>query len=118
MTLYAVYDRPGDPAPAVVAEKFSWLAFLLPPVFTLVHGLWLSFFAVVSVTLLVILAGAVIGPDAASLVYIALALLFGFEAPALRGAALRRRGFGHAADIVASGPDLAAVTWLEQKGAP
>lgn len=118
MTLYAVYDKQGEPAPQVVAEKFSWLAFLLPPVFTLVHGLWLSFFAVVSIVLLVILSSAVIGDDAAGVLYLALAVFFGFEASALRGAALRRRGYGHAADIVASGPDLAAVTWLEQKGTP
>ena len=33
MTLYSVFDRRHDEAPAVVADRFSWLAALLPPVF-------------------------------------------------------------------------------------
>src|SRR6185312_11594312 len=33
MTIYAVFDRDAKEVPAVVAERFSWLAFLLPPLF-------------------------------------------------------------------------------------
>src|SRR6185437_8661590 len=42
MTIYAVFDRDAKEVPAVVAERFSWLAFLLPPLFALRHGLLLA----------------------------------------------------------------------------
>jgi hypothetical protein len=42
MTVYAVFDRDANLVPAVVPERFSWFAAFLPPVFAIVHGLWLE----------------------------------------------------------------------------
>ena len=35
MTLYSVYERSDEIAPAVVPETFSWAAAILPPVLTI-----------------------------------------------------------------------------------
>ena len=39
MTLYSVFDRRLDEAPATVPDRFSWFAALLPPIWALAHGL-------------------------------------------------------------------------------
>jgi hypothetical protein len=114
MTTFAVYEKLDDPIPAVVPDRFSWLAFLLPPIFALAHGLWLDLLAFVLLVVILGLAGRAIGPDAAFWIYVVLALLIGFEASALRGFGLRRRGFVHRADLVASNSDIALVQYLRQ----
>jgi hypothetical protein len=117
MTIYAVFARDANEVPRVVPERFSWLAFLLPPVFAVWEQLWLE---LVAWLVLVMLLGAgvpVIGGTAVFCIYGLLMLWIGFEAPALRAAALRRAGFTHLTDLVAAGPDLAAVAALAGRGA-
>ncbi len=92
MTLYSVYARP-DQAPAVVADRFSWFAALLPPVFALLHGLWLLLFAWVAIVLGTGVIGSFLGWDAAFWTYVLLALLIGFEAPTFRRVKLGRKGW-------------------------
>jgi hypothetical protein len=116
MTTFAVYDKFADPIPAVVPDRFSWLAFLLPPVFALAHGLWLELVAWVVFVVALGFAGIAIGAGAAFWIYWTVALLIGFEASALRGGALRRRGFRHRADLVASTGDIAQVQYLRSEG--
>ena len=86
MTLYSLFTRNGadgpDAAPQAVAERFSWFAFLLPPVYALVHRLWLAFLGLVVVILALGFAGRWLGGDAAFWLYGLMALWFGFEAPA------------------------------------
>lgn len=118
MTIYSVYDKPNDPVPAVVPDRFSWFAFLLPPVFALAHGLWLELLAFVVLMLLLGLARPYIGGDALFWVYVILALLAGFEAPALRRGALGRRGYRHRADLVAAAADLAQLEFLKSRKLP
>ncbi len=112
MTLYCVYDRP-DSAPVAVADRFSVLAALLPPVFALMHGLWLLLIGwallLVAIAGLSVLAGA----EAAFWVYGALVLLIGLEAPTLRRLRLGRLGFRYRAEILAPDEDLAALAWLQ-----
>lgn len=117
MTLYSVFEKPAVPsaAPAVVPDRFSWLAAVLPPVYLLWHGLWLELL----VWCLVMggLTGVAIwlGPDLALLAYLLFAWLLGLEAAALRRAGLRRRGWQHGGELVAAAPDLAEVAWLERR---
>ena len=114
MTLFAILDpKPGQTAlPAAIAEKFSWLAALLPPVFLLRHGLWLELVALVLAVVALILAARVIGDDAAGLLYVLGALWLGFAAPALRRAALLRHGWHARGPLVAASADLAQLEAL------
>lgn len=118
MTTYSVFEKPADPVPVVVPDRFSWLAFLLPPVFAIAHGLWLELLAFVVLVLLAAVLGPVIGGDAVILSYVVLALLIGFEASALRRAALSRRGFRHRTDLVAAAGDLAQLEFLRSTRLP
>lgn len=113
MTLYSVYARNAD-APKAVADRFSWLAALLPPVYALAHRLWLAL-----IGWLVVVAGLVAlsnwaGDDLGTALYILAAILFGFEAPALSGMKLARSGWSYRTDVFAADPDLAAVDYLKQ----
>ena len=114
MTLFAIYERQSA-APAAIPEKFSWLAFLLPPVFTLVHGLWLELIAYIVAVIALGFAAPILGGVATFWLYILFALWIGFTAPSLRRHALHQRGWSHRGDRVAAAPDLATLSWLESK---
>jgi hypothetical protein len=117
MTMYSVFQAPeieGDDAlPAVVPEKFSWFAAILPPVYALAHGLWLGFLAYVVAFVALMIIGKLIGGDAAFWLYILFAIGIGFEAPALRRRKLLRQGWLHRGDVIASGKDIAALEALK-----
>jgi hypothetical protein len=115
MTLYSVFDRRLDEAPAVVPDRFSWFAALLPPVYALVHGLWLGLLVWVLLLALVVLASLWLGGAAGVWLYVLLAVLAGFEAPSVRRRALRRRGYVHRAELVAAAADLAERDWLQRR---
>lgn len=117
MTLYSIFERDAAPeAPVAVAEKFSWLAALLPPLFGLVYGLWLELLAFLAAVAMIAMLSLWLGPAAGLLLYVLLVLLIGFEAPALRRGALRRRGFIHRTELFAAAADLAQVEWLKRRG--
>ena len=114
MTLFAIYDR-SSAVPAAIAEKFSWLAFLLPPVFALVHRLWLLLIGYIVAVIALGFAATILGGGATFWLYVLFALWIGFAAPSLRRHALVHRGWSHHGDRVAAAPDLAALSWLESK---
>lgn len=114
MTLYAVFERPSDPEPAVVPETFSWFAALLPPVYALVHGLWLGLLGYVVLVVALGSAALYLG-EATFWLYVLAAALIGFEAPALRGAKLVARGYSYRSDVIAAAEDLAQTEWLKRK---
>jgi hypothetical protein len=111
VTLYAIYDpKPGKPAlPAAVPEKFSWLAALLPPVFLVLHGLWLELLGFALAVVALVLLTRVIGDDATFPLYVLGAVWLGFAAPGLRRHALAWRGWTHRGTRVALSPDLAQL---------
>jgi hypothetical protein len=109
MTIYAVFDRDATGAPAVVPDRFSWLAALLPPLFALLHGLWLELVVYVIAVVLLGAAAPTFGGTAIFWIYVAFALWIGFEAPAMRRSALRRRGWRFRSDIVAASSDMAEL---------
>lgn len=117
MTLYSVFDHePLSSEPlAVIAEKFSWFAALVTPVWALVHGVWLGLgLWIVGVVGLYFVA-SLVGEDAISAIYMLFAAYFGFEAPALRAASLRRRGWRYRSDIIAGAEDLALLEYVKQR---
>jgi hypothetical protein len=117
MTIYAVFDRDANEAPAVVPDRFSWFAALLPPVFALVHGLWLEFVVYFVLVFLLSASSAAIGDNAAFWIYVLLAAWIGFGAPALRRGALARRGWHYRTDVIARGDDMAELEGLRTRRA-
>ncbi|WDR01803.1 DUF2628 domain-containing protein [Devosia algicola] len=115
MTVYAIYEAgSGNKAPVAVAEKFSWLGFLLPPVFAVLHGLWLELLVYGVKIVALIWLSQYIGSDTAMLLYLALAVWIGLAAPAMRRAKLGRKGWHHRADRVAASSDTATLAWMER----
>lgn len=113
MTLYSVYEPPGDDADlearvekiAFVKEGFSWLALFIPVIWLIYQRMWLEL-----VAFLAVIAGVSwmlgTGPDArqfAGWFSLGLSVLLAFEAGDLRGWALQRRGYRFAG--AASGRD-------------
>ena len=116
MTLYSVFDRRLDEAPAVVPDRFSWFAALLPPVWAAVHGLWLAFVGYLVGLALIVLVGTYLGEEAGFWLYMLFAALIGFEASNLRRRGLRGRNFVHRAELIAPADDLAQVEWMKRRG--
>jgi hypothetical protein len=117
MTVYSIFDAPeardDDAVPAVVPERFSWFAALLPPLFGLVHGLWLGLAAYIATVILLALAARWIGGSASFWLYVLLAFYIGFEAPALRRAKLVGKGWLYRTEVIAAGDDLATLQALK-----
>ena len=85
-----------------VRDGFSWLAFLVPPIWCLANGMIVVFIAVaVAGGAAVMAAQLTLGGGLASLFPLALALWFGFEAHALKRWAMARRGWTLAAVVEA-----------------
>lgn len=114
MTLYAIFDpKPGKPAlPAVLPESFSWLVAILPPVFLVVHGLWLELVAWIVALVALVMFSGFLGSDAAFLIYLLSALWMGLAASGLRRHALLMRGWRHRDTRVAASADQALLEAL------
>ena len=117
MTVYSIFEKPQgkaakDRAPVAIPERFSWFATLLPPVFALVHGLWLLLAFWIALVLGLAYAGRVIGPDAVFWLYVVVVVFLGFETPALRRDWLLFRGYQWRGDIIAPAEDLAQRDYL------
>lgn len=108
MTLYSVYARPAQ-VPQVIADRFSWFAALLPPVYAIVHGTWLLLAGWVVGALLVAVIGLTLGTEAGFWTYVVFAIFIGFEATTFRRTRLGRRGWAYGGDIVAADEDLALL---------
>ena len=122
MTVYSIFEKPQGKAaknrvpeaipPVAVAERFSWTAALLPPVFALLNGLWLLLVFWVALAVGLYYISRVIGDDAAIWLYVLAAVFLGFEAPAFRRDGLVARGFIWRGDLIAQGEDLAQRDFL------
>lgn len=115
MTLYAIYDpKPGTPAlPAAVPEKFSWLAALLPPVFLLIHGLWVELLALIVLIVALVMLSGFIGDDAASALYLLAAIWLGFAASGQRRNGLAARGWTLRGERLAATAEMAQLEALQ-----
>ena len=115
MSFYAIFDpQPGKPAlPVAVADRFSWLACLLPPVFALRHGLWLELLGFGLLVVALNFAGLWLGSGASFWLYVILAISLGFAAPALRRGKLRRQGWAYRSHVFATHAELAQLEALQ-----
>jgi len=116
LTLFALY-QPRDDAglPSAVGERFSWFAFLLPPLHALLHRHWDQLGLFVLVLAALVLCAKLLGLDAALWLYLPLALAFGFAAPGAERRALRRRGYAPAGHVFAADADRARLAYLENR---
>jgi uncharacterized protein DUF2628 len=77
-----------------VKDGFSWWAALVPPVWLLSKRMWLEFAIYLAATALIVWAFTSAGAaDAGNAILLIAQIVFGFEAGALYGAALERRGW-------------------------
>ncbi|RWO92888.1 DUF2628 domain-containing protein [Mesorhizobium sp.] len=98
MAVYVVMEPPGrgekPDTTAFVRDGFSWLGFLVPPLWLLWHRLWIeAAMAFVAMALLSMLAEGLSLGLAGRLLSLLVSLYVGLEGQALRIAALRRRGW-------------------------
>jgi hypothetical protein len=97
MASYVVMEQPGRTGTADVAlvrDGFSWLAFVVPPLWLAWRRLWFEALLAFLVLALVSALGEVSGWGfVASLLTLAVSLYVGLEGQNLRVAALRRRGW-------------------------
>jgi hypothetical protein len=117
MTVYSVYDRRLDEPPAMVPDRFSWFAALLPPVFAIAHRLWLAALLWLVGVVIIIGLGLWLGGDAGFWLYVLLAVWFGWEAAAFRRRGLRRQGYVYRTERIAAAEDLAQVDWIRRRHA-
>jgi len=113
VAIHSVYAHASGDIVAV-PDRFSFLAALLPPVYAVLHGLWLMLGLWVLGVALVAGAGFVLGEDAGFWLYVLGAVLAGFEAPTLRRLKLRRRGFSYRGELLARNEDEAVVGVLSR----
>jgi hypothetical protein len=120
MTLYSIFEKPQakaakDRAPVAIAERFSWAAMLLTPLYALFNGLWLLLVFWIALVMGLSYASRVIGIDAAVLLYAVVAVFLGFEAPAFRRDWLLFRGYQWRGDVISSAEDLASRDYLAHR---
>jgi hypothetical protein len=94
--LYTVH-RKGERGLRVVADRFSWLALLLLPVWLVWERLWLTALALVAL----LAAVALLAPLAVSPVLYGAGAIAAFEGASLIRAELRLRGWREAAAVEA-----------------
>ena len=124
MSVFQVMQKipSGDETPDAVetcfiADRFSCGAALLTPLWAVAHGLWLELVLWVAGVIAIGLSAEVIGGEAAFWLYVLASFLIGFEAAGVRAAALKRRGYQMAGDIIAMAEDLAELEWQRRGGA-
>ncbi|SJM28466.1 DUF2628 domain-containing protein [Mesorhizobium delmotii] len=98
MAIYVVMEPPGrgekPDTTAFVRDGFSWLGFLVPPLWLLWHRLWIeAALAFVTMAFFSMLAEGLSLGLAGPLLSLLVSLYVGLEGQALRIAALRRRGW-------------------------
>lgn len=100
----------ADPADIeLVRDRFSWGAALVPPVWAILHGLWLALALWFAGLIVIGVVGLFAGDAVGYWLYALFALWYGFAASDLRVGALRREGY------VAAGPRIAADQLLAER---
>lgn len=121
MPLYQVMQHPKgsqdpftDSGAVFINDRFSWIAALLTPLWTLYNGLIAETIIWAVGAGALIIAGVALNNPAVWWIYPFVAALIGWEAPNILAAGLRRRGYLAAGDIVASSSDTAEMEWLKR----
>ena len=104
--LYTVHEKRGEVR--VVADRFHLVGFLLPPVWAVWHGLWVTLAAYAALIGLAFLWS----PFGVPPVSLGISLILGFEGGAVRRAELGLRGWRPAGLVEARSAAGAEELWL------
>lgn len=122
MHLFQVLLRPGassdplsDSGATFVADNFSWFAALVPPLWAIVHGLWLELIIWIGAMVALGAVDLVMGSEASFWFYVLSAVWIGYEASAIRVSALKRKQFHLAGDLIASDEIFAEMEWMKRE---
>ncbi len=124
MAIYVVMEPPGRSekadATTFVRDGFSWLGFLVPPLWLLWHRLWIEAALAFVVMGVLSMLGERLGLGlTGSLLSLLVSLYVGLEGQGLRIAALRRRGWREWGVVEADGLDDADMRYaLEADAQP
>jgi len=110
--LYTVHHK-GSGDVRVIADRFDWLAFLLPPLWAVWHGLWVT----LAVQALLVALAAQWSPLAMAPVFSGIAAIAGFEGGAVRRVELRLRRWREAGVVEARSPEGAEELFLRGEAA-
>ena len=122
MVTYTVYEPPYASANRLesaeqlvfVKDSYTIIAALLPPVWLLMKRMWLEFVLYVGGTALLVWALTSVGAtDLANALLLTIQIVFGFEAGALYGAALERRGWRLVGTVTGRGQEDSERRFLE-----
>ncbi|MFQ5566366.1 MAG: hypothetical protein ACE5EU_08390 [Paracoccaceae bacterium] len=105
--LYTVHHK-GSGDIRVIADRFDWFAFLLPPFWAVWHGLWITLAGQV----LAVAVAALWSPLAVLPVFAGLTAILGFEGAAVRRAELGLRRWRRAGVVEARSPEGAEELFL------
>lgn len=125
MTIFDIYEShpaaDGTPQVILIADRFSWFAFFLPPLWAVTYRLWWHAlgYLVLSLAGTALLQALFAGEDMIVVWSLALHLIFGVNAAAWRGQSLEKSHY-QLSDVRA-GANLAAVetqlltdSWLQE----
>ncbi len=119
MAVYQVFISPrgarnpqAESGAVFIPDRFSWGAALLPPVWAMLHGLWLELVIWVAGMIVLGALAPVLGDTAVFWTYVLASVLIGAEAAGIRASNLRRRGYFGGGDIIAGSIDLAEMRWI------
>lgn len=122
MASYVAMEPPSGAGGAkdrvvLVRDGFHILAFLVPALWLLFHRLWIEALAIIAISMALAGAGSAAGlGNAAPALSLLVSLYVGLEGPALRLAALRRRGWHERGVIDADDEDEAEIRYLAGSG--
>jgi hypothetical protein len=110
--LYTLHHK-GSGEVRAIADRLDWLAFMLPPLWAVWHGLWITLAGQV----LAVALAALWSPLATAPAYTGLALILGFEGGAVRRAELGLRRWREAGVVEARSPEGAEELFLRGEAA-
>jgi hypothetical protein len=119
---YTVYEPPNASANRLesaeqlvfVKDGYAILGALLPPIWLLAKRMWLEFTLYVAGTALLVWALSSIGAtELANAIVLIIQIVFGFEAGALYGASLERRGWRLVGTVAGRGQEDSERRFLE-----
>ncbi|WP_299477455.1 DUF2628 domain-containing protein [uncultured Roseibium sp.] len=112
-------DLAGDPRESdrllFVPDRFSVLAFIFSFIWLLVHRMWLVLLGYLALTLVIELLAFALGSQAMGIAALAVSLLFGFEAQALRRWSLERKGWRVIGIVDGENPAEAELRFLNKE---
>lgn len=116
MPSFAIYARPQGPDSfdseiELVADRFSFAAFLVPPVWCVWHGLWAALAVVLAAAVALVFVAWAVNSSMAVWLAVLAALLLGFEASSVRERSLKARKWVWRADIRAANVGEAELRW-------